>query len=121
MWKPNHTKSDAYSSIYANTNQHELHTIAKNNLIASNSQNVKKTTVPKKPTKSSKQDEIKSKLSVAEAHIMRLENTILDNNKLIRNLKLQQVGMQQEDIQTNSQIFKPIHKHIYIDVQILLT
>jgi hypothetical protein len=52
---------------------------------------------------------------------MRLENTILDNNKLIRNLKLQQVGMQQEDIQTNSQIFKPIHKHIYIDVQILLT
>jgi len=91
---------------YANTNQHELHTIAKNNLIASNSQNVQKTTVPKKPTKSSKQDELKSKLSVAEAHIMRLESTILDNNKLIRNLKLQQVGMQQEDIQTNS------HTHI---------
>ena len=107
MRKPNHIKSDAYSSIYANTNQHELHTIAKNNLIASNSQNVQKTTVPKKPTKSSKQDEIKSKLSIAETHIMWLESTILDNNKLIRNLKLQQVGMQQEDIQTNS------HTHIY--------
>jgi hypothetical protein len=95
-----------YTLAYANTNQHELHTIAKNNLIASNSQNVQKTIVPKKPTKSSKQDEIKSKLSVAEAHIMRLESTILDNNKLIRNLRLQQVGMQQEDIQTNS------HTHI---------
>ena len=96
-----------HTLAYAKTKQHELHTIAKNNLIASNSQNVQKTTVPKKPTKNSKQDEIKSKLSVAEAHIMRLESTILDNNKLIRNLKLQQVGMQQEDIQTNS------HTHIY--------
>jgi hypothetical protein len=45
------------------------------------------------PTKNSKQDEIKSKLSIAEAHIMWLESTILDNNKLIRNLKLQQVGI----------------------------
>jgi hypothetical protein len=103
----NHTIPKAmHTPAYANTNQHELHIIAKNNLIASNSQNVQKTTVPKKPTKSSKQDEIKSKLSVAEAHIMRLESTILDNNKLIRNLKLHQVGMQQEDIQTNS------HTHI---------
>ena len=63
-----------HTPAYANTNQHELHTIAKSNLIASNSQNVQKTTVPKKPTKSSKQDEIKSKLSVAEAHSMRLES-----------------------------------------------
>jgi hypothetical protein len=37
---------------------------------------------------------------------MWLESTILDNNKLIRNLKLQQVGMQQEDSQANS------HTHI---------
>jgi hypothetical protein len=95
-----------HTLAYANSNQHELHTIAKNNLIASNSQHVQKTTAPKKQTKSSKQDEIKSKLSVADAHIMRLESTILDNNKLIRNLKLQQVGMQQEDIQANS------HTHI---------
>ena len=95
-----------HTPVYAKTNQHELHTIAKNNLIASNSQNVQKTIVPKKPTKSSKQDEITSKLSLAEAHIMRLESTILDNNKLIRNLRLQQLGMQQEDIQTNS------HTHI---------
>ena len=37
---------------------------------------------------------------------MWLESTILDNNKLIRNLKLQQVGMQQDDIQAKS------HTHI---------
>ncbi|CAG2242589.1 unnamed protein product [Mytilus edulis] len=39
-----------------------------------------------------KQDDLKSKLAVAEAHIAALENTILDNNNVIRNMKLSQLG-----------------------------
>ena len=50
-----------------------------------------KQTGPKKQ-KILKQDDLKSKLAVAEAHIAALENTILDNNNLIRNMKLTQLG-----------------------------
>ncbi|CAG2237198.1 unnamed protein product [Mytilus edulis] len=50
-----------------------------------------KQTGPKKQ-KILKQDDLKSKLAVAEAHIAALENTILDNNNLIRNMKLSQLG-----------------------------
>ncbi|VDI32109.1 Hypothetical predicted protein [Mytilus galloprovincialis] len=50
-----------------------------------------KQTGPKKQ-KTLKQDDLKSKLAVAEAHIAALENTILDNNNLIRNMKLTQLG-----------------------------
>ena len=57
-------------------------------------QNDQKVVVPKKQTKTSKQDELKSKLAVAEAHIARLESTITDNANVIRNLKLQQLGPQ---------------------------
>ena len=46
----------------------------------------------KKITKPTKQEDTKSKLAVAEAHIARLESTITNNNNLIRNLKLQNLG-----------------------------
>ncbi|CAG2197511.1 unnamed protein product [Mytilus edulis] len=50
-----------------------------------------KQVAPKKQ-KNVKQEDLKSKLAVAEAHIAALENTVLDNNNTIRNLKLAQLG-----------------------------
>ncbi|CAG2193096.1 unnamed protein product [Mytilus edulis] len=50
-----------------------------------------KQAAPKKQ-KNVKQEDLKSKLAVAEAHIAALENTVLDNNNTIRNLKLAQLG-----------------------------
>ncbi|VDI34485.1 Hypothetical predicted protein [Mytilus galloprovincialis] len=45
-----------------------------------------------KKQKNVKQEDLKSKLAVAEAHIAALENNVLDNSNTIRNLKLAQLG-----------------------------
>ncbi|CAG2210913.1 unnamed protein product [Mytilus edulis] len=67
-------------------NSASIETITDNNSIKQPKQ-----TGPKKQT-ILKQDDLKSKLAVAEAHIAALENTILNNNNLIRNMKLTQLG-----------------------------
>ncbi|VDI06475.1 Hypothetical predicted protein [Mytilus galloprovincialis] len=58
---------------------------------ADNTNKHTKQAVPKKQ-KNVKQEDLKSKLAVAEAQIAALENTVMDNNNTIRNLKLAQFG-----------------------------
>lgn len=74
--------NDANIEIYAHGTLYNSQT--KNNQTGNGSNRTTKQVGTRKQIKTSKQEEMKSKLAVAEAHIASLDNTIIENNSVIR-------------------------------------